>query len=199
MPMFVYRPQPKIETAYIDCGCSATVLGGKQFAGTVTDVDCGSTVTAEESIVAKNPTAGTFSAASLATVFGNRFFSSVNVDCSSEVTISFIPITNLSIYNENSFVGTTKKLNFSGSVVSKASDVITTTDGDSLEYALRVDQVNATLMYKAEAAIGSSDSAAVWRISRIVFGNDGDVTTTWAGGTSDFDKVWDDRLILSYS
>lgn len=66
-------------------------------------------------------------------------------------------------------------------------------------YAKRVDFVSDNLLYRGEAAVGSADSEAVWRIRRITFGAiDGDVTEQWAGGTADFDKAWADRLSLTY-
>ena len=68
-------------------------------------------------------------------------------------------------------------------------------------YATRVDfdDVN-NLIYKGEAIPGSAESAAVWRIRRLSFvGADEDVVEEWAEGTASFDKVWDDRLSLSYS
>lgn len=65
-------------------------------------------------------------------------------------------------------------------------------------YSKRVDFVNDNLLYKGEAAVGSSEAAAVWRIRRIVIGSDSDVTETWAAGTASFDKVWADRASLTY-
>lgn len=66
-------------------------------------------------------------------------------------------------------------------------------------YSKRVDFTSDTVLYKAEAAVGSSESAAVWRIRKIVFGNDNDVTETWASGSANFDKVWADRLTYTYT
>lgn len=65
-------------------------------------------------------------------------------------------------------------------------------------YSKRVDFVNDNLLYKGEAAVGSAESSAVWRIRRIVIGSDSDVTETWAAGTASFDKVWADRASLTY-
>ena len=70
---------------------------------------------------------------------------------------------------------------------------------EDMTYAKRVDFTSDTVLYKAEAAVGSLESAAVWRIRKIVLGTDGDVTETWAGGNASFDKIWDNRLSLSYS
>lgn len=65
-------------------------------------------------------------------------------------------------------------------------------------YAKRVDFISDSVLYKAEAAVGSLESAAVWRIRKIVLGTDGDVTETWASGNANFDKIWDNRASLTY-
>jgi hypothetical protein len=69
---------------------------------------------------------------------------------------------------------------------------------EEMPYAKRVDSVSDTDMYKGEAVVGSSTDNAVWRIQKVVFGTDGDVTITWADGNANFDNVWDNRLSLSY-
>jgi len=69
---------------------------------------------------------------------------------------------------------------------------------DEIMYAKRVDFVGDDL-YRAEAAVGSLDSDPVWRIRFISFAVDGDVVETWAGGTAEFDKIWDDRVTEVYS
>jgi hypothetical protein len=65
-------------------------------------------------------------------------------------------------------------------------------------FALRLDEVSATVSYVGEAAVGSSEAAAVWRIKKIDEASN-DVSITWADGNDDFDNIWADRLILSYS
>lgn len=71
---------------------------------------------------------------------------------------------------------------------------------DEPMYAKRVDFISDDLLYRGEAAVGSSESAPVWRVRRITFGAvDGDVTEQWAGGTANFDKTWDGRLGFTYS
>lgn len=64
--------------------------------------------------------------------------------------------------------------------------------------ARRVDFVGDTLIYRGEAAPGADESASVWRIKRIQFGVDGDVTETWADGVAEFAYVWTDRTSLTY-
>ena len=71
---------------------------------------------------------------------------------------------------------------------------------DDVMYAKRVDFVTDDLLYRGEAAVGSAESAPVWRIRRITFGAiDGDVTEEWANGNANFDKTWDGRLGFTYS
>ena len=54
------------------------------------------------------------------------------------------------------------------------------------------------LIYKGEADPGTLESAASWRIRRIVIGEDDDITETWADGTANFNNVWDNRALLGY-
>ena len=70
---------------------------------------------------------------------------------------------------------------------------------EEMVYTSRVDFIDDYLLYKGEAVPGSAASAAAWRIKRITIGIDGDITEEWAGGNANFDKVWNNRLALSYS
>ena len=79
---------------------------------------------------------------------------------------------------------------------------------DDVKQAERLDFVitgagpaEITTLYIGRADPGSIESAAVWSISKSVIesGMDNDTGQTWADGDSNFDNVWDDRLILSYS
>lgn len=64
-------------------------------------------------------------------------------------------------------------------------------------YAVRYDEISASLAYRGEAAIGSIDSAPVWRIQKIeIVAND--VTITWANGSSSFTNAWTNRLSFTY-
>jgi hypothetical protein len=70
--------------------------------------------------------------------------------------------------------------------------------------AQRVDEESSgSVLYIGEADPGTLDSAAGWRIKRITFTVDGggneDSVTEWAGGDSNKDKIWNNRLGLSYS
>lgn len=64
-------------------------------------------------------------------------------------------------------------------------------------YAVRYDEISASLSYRGEAAVSSTDSASVWRIQKIEI-VDSDVTITWANGSSGFTNAWTDRLSLTY-
>lgn len=74
---------------------------------------------------------------------------------------------------------------------------LTAEDADM--YSKRVDFISDNLLYKGEANVGSSEASPVWRIRKVDISNDGDVSETWASGTSSFDKVWADRASLIYS
>ena len=67
-------------------------------------------------------------------------------------------------------------------------------------YAQQIDFITDDEFYRGEAVPGSLTSGAVWRIRKIVVNpTDGDTSTTWADGDSEFDNIWDNRLSLSYS
>lgn len=68
-----------------------------------------------------------------------------------------------------------------------------------VEMARRTDFVGETIVYRGEAAPGSAESAPAWRIKRIEFAPDGDVSETWANGAADFAHAWSDRGTLIYS
>lgn len=60
--------------------------------------------------------------------------------------------------------------------------------------------VEGDYTYIGESDPGTSPSAASWRIKRVYETNtEGDIEIAWASGTSDFDKVWDDRATYNYS
>lgn len=68
--------------------------------------------------------------------------------------------------------------------------------------AQRVDDTTqSTVYYFGEAVPGSLDAAAVWRLSRGTFITPGqdDFELEWADGDNNFDNIWDDRLVASYS
>ncbi len=61
------------------------------------------------------------------------------------------------------------------------------------------DSVSTVLAYVGKAAPGTSGASTGWQVKKLVFNSAGDVTTTYAGGTSGFDKVWNDRAGFTYS
>ncbi len=64
--------------------------------------------------------------------------------------------------------------------------------------SLRIDDASTSTTYVGEAAFGSSEASAVWRIFKLSVS--GTVTSmTWADGNDNFDNVWVDRASLSYS
>lgn len=63
---------------------------------------------------------------------------------------------------------------------------------------VRLDDVGGGILYLGKAAPGTTESAAAWKISRVTEATDNDIDVVYAGGTANFDKVWDDHLILSY-
>lgn len=60
----------------------------------------------------------------------------------------------------------------------------------------RVDSATG-FIYVGEAAIGSDESAAVWRIRRVSI-VDGDAIVLWSGGGT-FNQIWANRLSLTYA
>jgi hypothetical protein len=70
---------------------------------------------------------------------------------------------------------------------------------DRKQLTKRIDFISESEFYKGEAVPGSSMAAAVWRVQKVTIAGDGDVQALWAGGTANFDKVWDNRAALSYS
>jgi hypothetical protein len=66
-------------------------------------------------------------------------------------------------------------------------------------YSKRIDFISDSILYKGEAVVGALESDAVWRIRKIIIGNDGDITEIWADGDSNFNNIWNNRLSYTYS
>lgn len=64
-------------------------------------------------------------------------------------------------------------------------------------YDKQVDFVGADVIYKGEAAPGSTFDQAAWRIVKIQFIGE-DVSNKWANGSAAFDKVWNNRASYTY-
>lgn len=69
--------------------------------------------------------------------------------------------------------------------------------GGSSSYTLYLEEASATITYIGEADPGSATSASTWRIKRL--DSSSGLVVTWANGTADFDKVWNNRASYSYS
>jgi len=65
--------------------------------------------------------------------------------------------------------------------------------------AVRFEQVSDSLAYLGKAQAGAQESAAVWQIMRLDFTSQGNVTSLWPNGSTDFAFRWTDRASLSYS
>lgn len=84
-------------------------------------------------------------------------------------------------------------------VESKTQYVTQVKGEEVVSYSTRYDQISTTLAYKGEAIVGASESAPLWRIQKLVYGTDGDVTITWANGSADFRNSWTEKATLIYS
>ena len=67
----------------------------------------------------------------------------------------------------------------------------------SASYTIELDEASATITYVGEANPGTATSASTWRIKRL--DSSSGLVVTWANGTSNFDKVWNDRASYTYS
>lgn len=65
-------------------------------------------------------------------------------------------------------------------------------------YTKLLDQVSSELLYVGEAVPESLESAAVWRIQRIIFDNLGNVEEIRYADGGLFDQIWNNRTILTY-
>ncbi len=70
---------------------------------------------------------------------------------------------------------------------------------EDVVYSKRIDFISDDVLYKGEAAVGSSESNTVWRIRKITVSPDGDVTEVWANGSADFTHSWTGRTGYTYS
>lgn len=66
------------------------------------------------------------------------------------------------------------------------------------DFTILIDEVSATLSYVGYALPGTIASASLWKIKRIQTVG-AETFVEYAGGTKDFDKVWDDRTSYTYS
>ncbi len=64
--------------------------------------------------------------------------------------------------------------------------------------AVQLDDIGGGVTYVGEADAGSATSAASWRIKEITETGP-DISIIWADGDTNFNNIWDNRLVLSYS
>lgn len=70
---------------------------------------------------------------------------------------------------------------------------------DKLFFEPRIsDETNANTIYRGYALTGIAGDVAGWAIQKIT-NNKGVLTYQWAGGTKDFDKIWNNRKNFIYS
>jgi hypothetical protein len=107
----------------------------------------------------------------------------------------------LAAINAGNASGSTAGLNLESTqqAIQACLDLIkANTDDQALETKLlQVDTVG-NIVYLGYADAGSGIEDAVWAIKKIVE-TGGDADITWADGNKNFDNIWDDRLILTYS
>ncbi len=71
--------------------------------------------------------------------------------------------------------------------------------GDGVDYNVLIDTVG-DIKYVGSSLPGTATSASTWSIKRIDLSDTGgDVDVTYANGSADFDKVWDDRATYTYT
>ena len=63
----------------------------------------------------------------------------------------------------------------------------------------RIDAVSKYISYVGKAPAGSATSAAAWQIAYLVTDSSGNLTMTYANGSSAYDQIWDNRASLTYS
>ena len=85
------------------------------------------------------------------------------------------------------------------SIVGATASVSITDTNFSKQYAY---DSNGNLQYEGFAVPGSATSAAVWAIRKFTYTSMSPyqtLTETWAGGSSSFTNIWDNRASFSYS
>jgi hypothetical protein len=69
---------------------------------------------------------------------------------------------------------------------------------DAVPQSKRIDVIDDSLMYRGEAAPGADETAPQWRVARITFSPEGDITEMWAGAAQ-YQFAWADRATLTYA
>lgn len=86
-------------------------------------------------------------------------------------------------------------VNIADITIDKSNDSIAT---ESVEQSTRVDEASSTVTYFGFAAVGSSESSAVWKIKRLSVS--GSITKLeYADGNINYDNQWSNRASLTYT
>ena len=68
------------------------------------------------------------------------------------------------------------------------------------DMVVRWDYASSTIRYQGHASPGTLTSAASWRIKRVTLDSSSRVTAIeFAGGSGEYNSVWNNRASLSYS
>jgi hypothetical protein len=84
-------------------------------------------------------------------------------------------------------------------VVARFPNVQVTTEDDKYTKVLDYG-AEGLVVYMGEAAPGTAKATSGWRIYKLIYDSEDNVTDIlWANGDDVFDKVWDDRANYAYS
>lgn len=64
---------------------------------------------------------------------------------------------------------------------------------------VRIDVASSTVTYVGKALPGTATSVPLWKIIRLTSTAGGNLILEFAGGTTVYNKIWDNRASLSYS
>lgn len=84
------------------------------------------------------------------------------------------------------------------SQINGLEDYVRNIIGEDSLVAKRIDTADP-YKYIGEADAGSLGTQNVWRIKRIEFLAGDDIEIRWADGSSEFTKIWDNRISLTYT
>lgn len=65
--------------------------------------------------------------------------------------------------------------------------------------ALVLDVSSSTISYLGKSPVGTAQSAAAWKISRLTSASSGGITIEYAGGAATYVNVWTNRASFAYS
>jgi hypothetical protein len=81
-----------------------------------------------------------------------------------------------------------------------AADIAQAAAGIGNTLTRKSEVVSDTVIYRGEAAAGSAESSAVWRIRKITvtYGSQTSIFSAWAGGDDGFTHSWTNRATYTY-